>query len=501
MEQLAVQDRQIDDLLARLTRADDAVAALDDRAAPAALPGGIEGIEKLPPEIRASALYRHLRDIRATGVGPRVRLESITRLAPLIAETAQALTAQPVAAADRRMAISLPIALLKCRYDIQRQALIQSVRQPQLDDTLLVDAILGTFAGLFDLLVCYWLQHLPPPERFWGELHALHLLGGRIGPGSRTSRKPPPTALLREIRNAYLKPLLLGTLNPARFNAGEIRQLVGFVTEHAFRARLGAASGLFSVDPRCDRPPVYAVRDRARERSMSLCTKDLAGILDTARLTARLREDLRRYWSSEQVRSEYHQRSDEHVELVFGLETAHQLLTGCVDDDDFLGHLGSRSAGQRVIAQAPIELHAATCINRSTSGARVQIPGAPGALQPGELVALLPSREPQCRLGIVRWTQLTPKLDSVAGIQWLPDASRPCGAAASAGRSGQTPYFRSFLIPATSPHGSWDLLAPSGIVKTGDHLHLITHEGEMDLAVAAVADMTFHVSRFHTQSC
>ncbi|MGB5146441.1 MAG: hypothetical protein WBN86_04865 [Porticoccaceae bacterium] len=499
MEQLPVQDRQLDDILARLARADDAVTVLDEQLAPVDLPGGIEGIERLSPEMRAAALYRHLREIRATGVGPRLRLERVVDLSPLIVETVSALMVRPVTTSDRRMAISMPIALLKCRYDIKRQAVVQSVRQPRADASLVADSVLATFTALFNLLVCYWIQRLPPPERFWGELHALYQLAGHVGSDSRGQTMT--VATLKEIRNAYLKPLLLGSLGPARFNVGEIRQLVGFVEEHVSLARLGAPDGLFSIDPECARPPTYAVRDKAKDRSVSLCTRGLVSILDNPKinLSPSLREDLRRYWSSEQLRSEYHQRTDERVEIAFGLEAAHQLLAGCVDDDDFLGHLGAQDTGQRAIPQSPIELHSATCIDRSLSGARLQMAGAPEALRPGELIALLLPGAPQCRLGIVRWTQLTPKLDSVAGIQWLPDASRPCGTAAMAGKRTSTPYFRSFLIPAAPPHGTWELLAPTGILKTGNHLHLVTHEGEMDLSVTEVADMTFHVSRFRTE--
>lgn len=498
MEQLAVQDAELDNILRRLARADDAMAVLDEQPAPMGLPGGVEAIEKLAPETRAAALYRHLREIRATAAGPRVRLERATYLTPLIAETVNALMAQPVAASDRRLAISMPIALLKCSYDIKRQAVLQSVREPRAEASLVTDSILATISALFDLLVCYWLQRLTPPERFWGELHALYLLAVHVGAGSRKSGSRPMPPL--EVRNAYLRPLLLGSLGPTRFNSGEIKQLVSFVTNHAALARLGTARGLFSVDPWCDRPPTYAVRNTAKERSVVLSTRDLVLVLDSAdiNLTPRLREDLRRYWSSEQVRSEYHQRTDERVEIVFGLEAAHQLLTGCVDDDDFLGHLGARDAGQRVIAQTPIELHSATCVDRSPSGAKFQMAGAPDVLRPGELITLLLTGEPHCRLGIVRWTQLTSKLDSVAGVQWLPDSSRPCGTAVVTGKRAVTPYFRSFLIPTSPTHGPWELLAPTRVLKSGDHLHLITHEGEMDVSVTAVADMTFHVSRFHT---
>ncbi|MBK6960219.1 MAG: hypothetical protein IPH23_02940 [Gammaproteobacteria bacterium] len=499
MEQLAVQDAQLDDILRRLARADDAMAVLDEQPVSTELPGGGEIIEKLAPEIRAAALYRHLREIRATGAGPRVRLERATYLTPLITETVNALMTQPVTASDRRLAISMPIALLKCSYDIKRQAVLQSVCQPRMETSLVTDSILATFSALFDLLVCYWVQRLPPPQRFWGELHALYHLASHVGVGSRKSG-PRQAPLLRDIRNAYLKPLLLGSLGPTRFNVGEIKQLVSFVANHAALARLGTATGLFSVDPWCDRPPTYAVRNTTKERSVTLCTHDLVQILDNAEtnLTPRLREDLRRYWSSEQVRSEYHQRTDDRVEIVFGLEAAHRLLTGCVDDDDFLGHLGARDAGQRVIAQTPIELHSATCVDRSPSGAKLQMAGAPDTLRPGELVTLLMTGEPQCRLGIVRWTQLTPKLDSVAGVQWLPDSCRPCGTAVVAGTRAVTPYFRSFLIPTAPSQGPWELIAPTRILKPGDHLHLITHEGEMNLSVTTVVDMTFHVSRFHT---
>lgn len=503
MERSAGQDRHLEDILFRLARADETVAALYERCAPTSLPARIEGIEKLPPDMRAAALYRHLREIRATGVGPRIRLERIVDLSPSIAATVNALLMQRVAPADRRLAISMPIALLKCRYDIQRQAVVQSVREPSTAASLMAATILATVTALFDLLVCYWLQHLPLPERFWGELHALYHLANRVGADRRAGAQELwTTATRREIRNAYLKPLLLGSLGPARFNAGEIKQLVGFVERHASRARLGASRGLFRIDLGSSRPPTYAVRDnRAKPHELLLCTRGLVEILDAPEsgLSPPLRADLRRYWGSEQLRSEHHQRTDERAEIVFGLEMAHQLLTGCVDDDDFLGHLGARDAGPRPLSQAPLELHPATCVDRSLSGARLQMAGAPEALQPGQVAALIPAGAPGCRLGIVRWTQLTPTLDSVAGIQWLPDASRPCGIAVMAGAHAATPYFRSFLISAAPKQSPWELLAPTGILKPGDHLHIITHEGEMDLSITAVADMTFHVSRFQTE--
>jgi hypothetical protein len=500
MEPSAVLDRQLDDILGRLTRPDDAVAALDEEHAPACLPNRVEDIERLPPEIRASSLYHHLREVRATSTEPRPRLARIAHLAPLITETVAALMAQPVAASNRRLAISLPIALLKCRYDITRQAVAQSVRQPIPDLPLATDCILATFDALLDLLVCYWLQHLSPPERFWGELHALYLLANHVLDSRTDGARQHRTEVSLAIRNAYLKPLLLGSLNPTRFNTGEIKQLVGFVTRHAPLARLGAAKGLFRIDPMCNRPPSYAVRNAANNTSISLCTRDLVKLVssDGANLTHRLKMDLHRYWSSEQVRSEPHQHTNEHVEIVFGLEAAHQLLTGCVDDDDFLGHLGSRDSGQRVIAKPPIELHSAICVDRSPSGARLQLTGTPAALHPGELVALLLAGEPQCRLGIVRWTQLTPKLDSVAGLQWLPDCVRPCGTAAVGNAHAITPYFRTFLIPVESAHDSWELIAPTGILKPGCQVHLISHQDDVNLFIKAVVDMTFHVSRFHT---
>lgn len=241
MEQLPVQDRQLDDILARLARADDAVTVLDEELAPVDLPGGIEGIERLSPEMRAAALYRHLREIRATGVGPRLRLERVVDLSPLIVETVSALMVRPVTTSDRRMAISMPIALLKCRYDIKRQAVVQSVRLPRADASLATDSILATFTALFDLLVCYWIQHLPPLERFWAELHALYQLAAHAGADS--SGQAVTAATRKAVSNAYLKPLLLGSLGPARFNVGEIRQLVAFVEAHVSLAQLGTTNG------------------------------------------------------------------------------------------------------------------------------------------------------------------------------------------------------------------------------------------------------------------
>lgn len=518
MEPPAVQGHHFDEILSRLTRADDPATALDEQETPFSPPQRIENIEKLPPGLRASSLYHHLREIRATCAEPKVRLAHATRLAPLISETVTALMAQPKAAADRRLAISLPIALLKCHYDIAKQATAQSARLPFPDIPLIEDCILAALNALLDLFVCYWLQHLPPPERFWGELHALYLLASQVPRNSAdgmrkhkadTRQRKPRKANTRTqkseasqaIRAAYLKPLLLGSLNPTRFNTGEIKQLVSFVASHAPLARLGAAKGLLRIDPTCNRPPSYA-RTTADDNGVSLCTRRLIAAIgaDDVKLTARLKTDLHRYWSSEQVRSEPHKRANQRVEIVFGLEAAHQLLTGCVDDDDFLVHLGCQDVAQRIIATPPVELRAATCIDRSPSGARLRLTGAPEVLRPGELVALLLTGESQCRLGIIRWTQLTPKLDSVAGLQWLPESIHPSGAAAVGGALTPTPYFRTFFLPAASALDSSELIAPTGTLKPGDRVHLVTHQGDLNLVIANIVDMTFHVSRFGTTS-
>ena len=84
------------------------------------------------------------------------------------------------------------------------------------------------------------------------------------------------------LRAAYLKPQLLGQLNPARFRAAEIRQIAAFLERYADRAQLGKAEGLLCIDPDSSRPPAYFSRQKSPQ-CWRLCVRGLVDALDDGR--------------------------------------------------------------------------------------------------------------------------------------------------------------------------------------------------------------------------
>lgn len=449
-----------------------------------------EALELLAPAARAAALERILRGNLQLADNPRANRERIFDPKPLLFTTAEELLAHPVSAHPREAA-ALPIALLNAQYEVELRA-IHNCSRARADFDLLATFIEAALTSLWQLLLGYWRRQLPVPERLWNELHALYRLA--CATSIERAGASHPRAL--GIRTAYLKPLLLGSLNPTRFRSAETKQIAAFLDCYADRAHLGGKDGLFLVDPDSARPPSYFGKQDATGCSR-LCVRGLVQALDedaTGRglLVPRLVRDLGRYWTRPQVRGELHRRAEDRVQLAVGLEHAHRALTGCEDDDSFPEHL-SPAAVETAGHGAHRSWLSARYRDRSAAGAQLRLRGTPEQISPGELVAALEATG--WRLGLLRWTHLIPEFDTAAGVHWLPEGFEPA-AVRSLDLSLPAPFLRAFLLLGSPARQDRELILPSGLFKPADYVRARTAGAEASLSLTAVIDMTFHITRF-----
>lgn len=443
----------------------------------------------LPPGQRAEALCRQLwagRSLADVRGGQRQRL---LEGKPLLLRTARELLGQP-SGGDPRKAATLPIRLLNTQYQLEVAA-ARGACSVRFGIDLLGSYASAALDTLFELLLAYWHHYLPPPERLWNEAHALYQLA--CLQGIDTPGAAPPDAAAQAIRTAYLKPLLMGSLNPARHRPAEIRQIAAFVDRNAERAQLGSSDGLLCIDPESTRPPTYA-GGRDPPGCWRLCVRGLVQALDqdTAAdtgLMPRLKRDLGRYWTRRQVRSELHRRTAQPSSVTVGLEAAHQLFTGCGDDDSLLEHLPPAPALAR---RYPTAI-AAHCIDRSGTGAGFRLEAtAQEAVLPGTFIAAFIGDEPDCRLGLIRWARKEADSGMVAGAQWLPPRLQPC-AVQRLEPSRATPLLRAFV---RCDGAVGELVAPPGIFQPGDRVAIHTGHGRLSAALTTLSESTFHVARF-----
>lgn len=460
--------------------------------APEGLPEPVphwDSLALLTPAARVAQLRRYLRGSLPLAASPRSNRERILEPLPQVFATATELLDQPVSG-DPRQAAALPIGLLGALYDLVLSA-IRHCCQRESDPSLLAVYLEAALCTVSQLLRCYWLCRLAVPERCWNELHALYQLACASGIDNPQTGGGPGAG--QTVRLAYLQPLLMGSLGPTRYRGAEIKQIAAFVERHAHRARLNAEDGLLLVDPNSSRPPGYCGQVE-RDGCWRLCVRGLVQALDeesagAPQLVPRLARDLGRSWTRRRMRGELHRRTDQWVELAIGLEAAHRLLTGWGDDDSFTDHLAPSVPGAALPAGR--RLHA-RCIDRSAAGARFRVQGTADRISPGALIAAIADGE--ARLGVVRWTQLTPEFDTTAGVQWLPADAAP-SAVRRLDSPQPMPFLRAFLLPAAGA-GHPELVVPAGMFRPADRLETLTATASSVLSLTAAVDLTFHIARF-----
>lgn len=485
----------VETLLSRLTRPESGYDRFASTGYASALP--LSTLRLLPPGRRAEELGRQLRGSRFLADHPELHLGRILERKPLLLETARELLG-PADAGDVHNVLALPVALLDLQYQLELAALSNCCRRESAVDLLNVCAT-AALDTLFEMLLSYWHYQLPPPARWWLETHTLYQLV--CAKGAETPGHTPRDASARAVRAAYLKPQLLGSLNPARFRPAELRQIVAFIGRYADRAELGGSDGLLCIDPESSRPPAYFGRQKS-PHCWRLCVRGLVQALDldadtTTKLMPRLKSDLGRYWTKRQVRTELHRRTVQPGRMTIGLEAAHQLLSGCDDDDALLEHtltIEPSAAGtqyRRSSSAFPV-----VCIDRSSAGARFRLTGEAGAVLPGTLITTLLGDPPECLFGLIRWVQRDADSSVLAGAQWLLPAPQPCAVERLDQRS-VTPVLRAFFRGEAS--GTGELLVPTGIFRANDRVRVHTGAALLPMTVTAVFESTFHVSRLGTR--
>lgn len=479
-------------ILERLARTTDPGAAHAAGRLPEPIPHW-DSLARLPAPARAAALRRYLRSCRSLAGNPGANRERLLEPLPQVFATAAELLDQPVSG-DPRQAAAQPIGLLNVLYDLQLEAVRRCCGEAS-DPMLLADFVEAALRTVAQLLRCYWLCQLAVPDRLWNELHALYQLACGAGVCGPDTGGSPDSA--EAIRVAYLQPLLTGSLNPTRYRSAEIKQILAFVERHAHRARLNAADGLLLVDPHSLRPPGYRGHEH-RDGCWRLCVRGLVQALDDEvaeppLLAPRLARDLGRYWTRRQIRGELHRRTDDRAALAIGLEAAHRLLTGWSDDDSFTDHLAAEPGAA---ARPAGQMRPARCTDRSEAGAQFRLQGTSDRTSPGALIAAVAGGE--VRLGVIRWTQLTPEFDTAIGVQWLPPGVAPCGVR-GLGSPHPMPFLRAFAVPPASGAGNPEVLVPAGLFKPADRLEILTAATSATLVLTAAVDLTFHIARFATR--
>ena len=452
-------------------------------------------LSQLPLHRRAEALDRHLRSSGLLAKHPEIHRERILEYKPQLLETARELLSLPTAG-DAGKPAAVAIDLLGAQYQIELAALRNGCRKRAPAD-LLGAYITAALDTLFESLLAYWQCQLPPPGHWWGEAHALYQLACEKDIDAPGQAARDADALV--LRAAYLKPQLLGQLNPARFRAAEIRQIAAFLERYADRAQLGKAEGLLCIDPDSSRPPAYFSRQKSPQ-CWRLCVRGLVDALDLdggteALLTPRLQRDLGRYWTKRQVRAELHRRTTQRAVVTIGLEATHQLLTGCEDDDLLQRPLAidPSAVGSRC-CESSLEL---LCVDRSSAGARFRATEAAlDMVLPGTFIGVHFDDEPSFQFGLIRWTRRDGDASLLAGTQWLPPVTQPC-AVQRLDRQAVTPVLRAFL--SGDPAGGGELFLPAGIFKPADRVQIHTRNGQCSAVLTALHESTFHIARFGIQ--
>lgn len=545
-----------DPLIQRLSLPPAAVSELSFCAT--SLAGVAVFLDELPRTNVAEVLnrlYRAMPEIAALDCEPRVKIDMLNLLRPVILQYTDHLTVRIAISEKTTKQVSLALALLR---NLARgyKTIIVGLQPAGADYRLLLaDAIEDAISVLAKMLVTCWQCFLAPPANLWREIHALYLLAR-----SRDCAAPIPLSnQALGPRAAYLRILLMAAAEPARFTAADLKRLQAFLETHAHFATLEepADNALFVIDTDSDQGPLLNAKrpasGRPAEGLLGLRSGDLVTYIDRHAHTAdlplprRLIPQLRRYWSSEIMREEDHVDDHGKVAVVFGLTRLHRLLTASRNIGEYAARCqvlqASAAAGQpgsmpalnpleiptRIWHDAPdndappsatwlqpsranpddpiqytplvatlgedlIQPTAATRINTSEKGACLELAAPPDHLAPGELVGINTAEDQQWRVGLVRWTRTTASLTRLLGIQFLSIDITPCAVAMVRGNTPQATYFPGLILDQSGDAA--DLLVPSMPFTDHCQIDIITSQWRKTATLPPAQETTFHLSLF-----
>lgn len=546
-------------LIRRLSLPTDPVSTLSFCAT--SLAGVAVFLDELPRTNNAEVLnrlYRAMPEIAALDCEPRVKIDMLNLLRPVILQYTDQLTARIAISEKTTKQVSLALALLKNLARGYKTIIVDLQSAGLEQQSLLAGAIEHAIAVLAKMLTTCWHCFLTPPANLWREIHALYLFAHE-----RDCATPFPLSnQALGPRAAYLRILLMAAADPARFTAADLKRLQAFLDTHAHFATLEepAENALFVVDTNSDQGPLLSAKRPDNGQSsppaglLGLGSGDLVAYIDRhahadLSLPRRLIPQLRRYWSTEIMREEDHIDDHSKVSVVFGLARLHRLLTATRNINEYATRCqvlqtsatqrGSKPAltpleiPTRTWHDAPendispsltwlqpsranpddpiqytplgaepgedrIQATAATRINTSKRGACLELAAPPADLAPGELVGINTADDKQWRIGLVRWARTTARLTRLVGIQFLSADITPCAVAMVRSKSAPATHFPGLILNQSGQPR--DLLVPSMPFTDHCQVDILTLHRHVTAALSSAQETTFHLSLFGLES-
>jgi hypothetical protein len=510
-----------------------------------------------PPTL-CGQLYRNIPEVAGLKAEPAKKQRLLDLLQPVALDCTEKLTRNLAVNEKNTRVLSLSVAILRSLAEGYKAIIVDNCGRDDMLPGTLVNSIQGALSVMNRLLLTCWQTYIQPPGNFWQELHSLYQLARGFeldttpatatpfqGQSVRTAYLKP--LLLACANPGHYTPTELRSIFDFLDNGAQLAELAP-----------GSERGLFVVDTQGNKGPVYASRVsgiakqhvRLRPDKLVNLITDMKAESNLKGLPVRIADDLCKYWSSEQVREEEHHDDETEVTVVLGLTRIHRLLAKSKSFEDFLIRLDQHHHGEdyklfsdrkpaylqdqlsaedawhdaydssdrhftehkekngspespldykpvdirRKPTAKPIKAYPGMRINTSRRGACVELGDTVESLSPGELIAVQEKGTEDWQFAIVRWVHTTPRLNRLAGMEFLSGRPRPCAACVVRTDRPVSPYLPGLLFDPAD--GALEVILPSMPFKARQRVRIMSLDGEFITQLTDTLESTFHMSRF-----
>ncbi len=309
-----------------------------------------------PPEL-CRQLYESLPQVAGLSIGPARKLAILDAFLPAVMNCVDKLTFNTAINEKTARSISLAQALLKHLAEGYKSTAVEASRSEEVIPKLLASSIFSAMSVLNRSIFNCWQCYLATPENFWPEVHNLYKLARKFNLETQAVTLPGSSQQVA-LRSAYLKPLLMSSINPGRYTPADLRTIFQELDQltNLVDLRKGHEMGVFVVDTASSNGPVYSSRVQSTTANhLTLRTNRLVAALKmdadhdpgtARRLPERLAINLCQYWDEEQVRKDEHVDDDTEVLAIIGLAPIQRLMSRTSDLDEFLLKLDQAQHGK-----------------------------------------------------------------------------------------------------------------------------------------------------------
>lgn len=542
--------REINKLLEQLSLPKQAGGTLSFCAAtPEAFKSHLEQLPHINPAELSNRLYRILPELAGLNVPAGRKLALLDLARPEVFNCVERLTKNLALGPNTTKTLSLAIAMLKYLAEGYKAVFATSMRMPAAPPNIVVSSgyaaveIIGQI--LLECSACY----INPPANTWLELHSIYQAAKLRNLDSISLESQRITTEVdATIRAAYVTPLLLACADPARFAPQELRRITAFLrtTANLVDFAQNHLEGIFVVNSQSDKGPQYSFKvEGTTNRHFRLRTnrlvRHLQDKLNAGTLSSQfkpLAPNLCQYWSQEIHRREEPKNDHSDAILIFGLGNIHRELSGTNSLEDYLqclqtdgaapkhhveiaGHTHpshrdnlflSRGNGgldmaikDKPITYAkpgatlkPLRKYKAKRINFSSKGARFEFSAPSETLTTGEMVAAQQMGTGDWRIGLVRWIRVTPRLDRVIGVEFIPHLLEPCAVSQkTAGTEAAEQHYPALL---NTQQALPCLLVSALPFREYSNVQLLTPRGRKPTKLLNLLNTTFHIACFKLEA-